>query len=160
MSSKKIVVALATVAVVAIGLGVGATWWFMKGGGGIATAEAGTGAKAAPAPEPDTRTYKYVSLDKVIVMLRNVEGEPAPHYLAVDLVFKSPEEDERTAREHLPFLRSVAVKALSTLTMDNASKMTVDELTATVNRAYTDKYTADGASRPFVDVMIGKLLVE
>lgn len=154
MSSKKIVAALVTVAFVAVGLGVGATWWFMKGGGAIATAE------AAPVPEPDTRVYKYVSLDKVIIMLRGVEGEPAPHYLAVDLVFKAPEDDERKTREHLPFLRSVAVKALSTLTMDNASKMTVDELTTTINRAYLDKYTADGAERPFVDVMIGKLLVD
>jgi flagellar FliL protein len=154
MSSKKIVAALVTVAFVAVGLGVGATWWFMKGGGAIPAAE------AAPVPEPDTRVYKYVSLDKVIIMLRGVEGEPAPHYLAVDLVFKAPEDDERKTREHLPFLRSVAVKALSTLTMDNASKMTVDELTNTINRAYLDKYTADGAERPFVDVMIGKLLVE
>lgn len=156
MSSKKIVVALVTVAVVAIGLGVGATWWFMQEGGGFATAQAAP----APVPERDTRTYKYVSLDKVIIMLRGMEGEPAPHYLAVDLVFKTPEDDERITREHLPFLRSIAVKALSTLTMDNASKMTVDDLTATINRAYTDKYTADGANRPFVDVMIGKLLVE
>lgn len=155
MSFGKIVAALVTVAVLAVGVGVGATWWMMKGGNlGVATAE------AAPVPERDSRTYRYVSLEKVIVMLRGMEGEPAPHYLAVDLVFKTPEGDERVTREHLPFLRSVAVKALSTLTMDNASKMTVDELTATINRAYADKYTADGASRPFVDVMIGKLLVE
>jgi flagellar FliL protein len=156
MSFGKIVASLVTVALVAVGLGVGATWWFMQGGGGIATAEA----KTEAVPEPDRRAYKYVSLDKVIVMLRGVEGEPVPHYLAVDLVFKAPEDDERKTREHLPFLRSVAVKALSTLTMENASKITVDELTETINRAYLDKYTADGATRPFVDVMIGKLLVE
>lgn len=154
MSSKKIIAALVTVGFVAVGAGVGATWWFMKGGAGVATAE------AAPVPEPDKRTYKYVSLDKVIVMLRGVEGEPAPHYLAVDLVFKTPVEDERTTREHLPFLRSVAVKALSTITMDGAAKMTVDELTTTINTAYQVRYAADGANQPFVDVMIGKLLVE
>jgi flagellar FliL protein len=157
MSFGKVVAALVSVAVAAVGIGIGATWWFMKGGGAggaIATAE------AASAPAPDDTVYKYVSLDKVIVMLRNVEGEPAPHYLAVDLVFKSPEDDERTAREQLPFLRSIAVKELSTLTMDKASKMTVDELTGTINRAYTDRYAHDGTSRPFVDVMIGKLIVE
>lgn len=153
MSFGKIVATLVTVSIVAVGLGVGATWWFMKQGG-IATAE------AAPVRERDDRVYKYVSLDKVIVMLRGEEGEPAPHYLAVDLVFKTPEREERKTREHLPFLRSVAVKSLSTLTMDKASRMTVDELTATINEAYANQYTNDGQDRPFVDVMIGKLLVE
>ncbi|HEY0942966.1 MAG TPA: flagellar basal body-associated FliL family protein [Steroidobacter sp.] len=153
MSFGKIVATLVTVCVVAVGVGVGATWWFMKEGG-IATAE------AAPARERDNRVYKYVSLDKVIVMLRGEEGEPVPHYLAVDLVFKTPERAERQTREHLPFLRSVAVKALSTLTMDKASRMTVDELTASINEAYAHQYTSDGQNQPFVDVMIGKLLVE
>lgn len=151
MSSRKIVVALLTLLFVAVGLGAGATWWFMKGGS-LFTADA--------APARDKRDYKYVSLDKVIVMLRGEEGEPAPHYLAVDLVFKTLERHERRIREHLPFLRSVAVKALSTLTMDNASRMTVDELTEIVNEAYVQQYTTDGQERPFVDVMIGKLLVE
>ncbi|MBL8265476.1 flagellar basal body-associated FliL family protein [Steroidobacter sp.] len=154
MSFGKMAAALVAVAVVAIGLGAGATWWFMHGGSAVSSAE------AAPVPDPDPRSYKYVSLEKVIVMLRGVEGEPAPHYLALDLVFKTPLEEEKTAREHLPLLRSVAVKALSTLTMDEASKITVDELTATMNKAYTDSYAKDKAGRPFADVMIGKLIVE
>ncbi|HWK49846.1 MAG TPA: hypothetical protein VNR40_08150, partial [Steroidobacter sp.] len=86
MSFGKIVAALVGVAVIAVGIGVGATWWLMKGGSAIASAE------AAPVPEEETpvddRIYKYVSLEKVIVMLRGMEGEPAPHYLALDLVFK------------------------------------------------------------------------
>jgi flagellar FliL protein len=157
MSFGKIVAALVGVTVLAVGLGAVATWWLMKGGSAIASAE------AAPVPqeEPaDDRVYKYVSLEKVIVMLRGVEGEPAPHYLALDLVFKTPEEDERVAREQLPLLRSVAVKELSTLTMDRAGKMTVEELTATMSKAFEDKYAKDRAERPFTDVMIGKLIVE
>ncbi|MFC4308148.1 flagellar basal body-associated FliL family protein [Steroidobacter flavus] len=158
MSFGKIVAALLGVTVLAVGVGAGATWWFMKGGSAIASAE------AAPAPkeeEPvDDRIYKYVSLEKVIVMLRGVEGEPAPHYLALDLVFKSPEEDEKATREQLPLLRSLAVKELSTLTMDRAGKMTVEELTATMEKAFADRYAKDRADRPFTDVMIGKLIVE
>ncbi|HWK50015.1 MAG TPA: flagellar basal body-associated FliL family protein, partial [Steroidobacter sp.] len=142
----------------AVGIGVGATWWLMKGGSAIASAE------AAPVPEEeapvDDRIYKYVSLEKVIVMLRGMEGEPAPHYLALDLVFKTPEKQERIAREQMPLLRSVAVQELSTLTMDRAGKMTVEELTATMKKAFTDRYTKDRQERPFVDVMIGKLIVE
>ncbi len=158
MSFGKIVAALLGVAVLAVGIGVGATWWMMKGGGAIASAE------AAPVPEKlppvDNRVYKYVSLEKVIVMLRGVEGEPAPHYLALDLVFKTPEKQERLAREQMPLLRSIAVKELSTLTMDRAGKMTVEELTATMNKAFADRYSKDRQERPFVDVMVGKLIVE
>ena len=158
MSFGKIVAALLGVAIVAVGVGAGAAWWMMKGGSAITSAE------AAPVPEEappvDDRVYKYVSLEKVIVMLRGVEGEPAPHYLALDLVFKTPEKQERIAREQLPLLRSVAVQELSTLTMDRAGKMTVEELTATMKQAFTDRYARDRQERPFVDVMIGKLIVE
>ena len=150
MSVSKIVIVMVAVTVVAVGAGAGATWWLMKGGS----------AAAAPAPEQDPRAFKYVSLEKVIVMLRGGAGEPAPHYLALDLVFKTPLEDERVTREHLPLLRSIAVKALSNLTVDNASKMSVDELTASINQAYVETYAADRSGRPFVDVMIGKLIVE
>src|SRR5688572_20652891 len=117
MSFGKMAAALVAVTVLAVGIGAGTAWWMMKGGGAISSAQ------AAPVPEEgpaDDRIYKYVSLEKVIVMLRGVAGEPAPHYLALDLVFKTPEETERTTREHLPLLRSVAVKELSTLTMDHA----------------------------------------
>lgn len=157
MSFGKIVAALLGVAVLAVGVGAGTTWWLMKGGSAIASAEA---APVPEEPEPDERVYKYVSLEKVIVMLRGMEGEPAPHYLALDLVFKTPEEEERSTREHLPLLRSVAVKELSTLTMERAGKMTVEELTATMDKAFTEKYAKDRAERPFTDVMIGKLIVE
>jgi flagellar FliL protein len=150
MSVSKIIAVLVTVTVVAVGVGAGTTWWLMKGGN----------AAAAPAPEQDPRDFKYVSLEKVIVMLRGGAGEPVPHYLALDLVFKTPLEDERVTREHLPLLRSIAVKALSNLTMDNASRMSVEELTTSINQAYAETYAADRSGRPFVDVMIGKLIVE
>jgi flagellar FliL protein len=157
MSLGKIVTALLAVTVLAVGLGAGTTWWMMKGGTAISSAEA---APVPEEPEPDDRVYKYLSLEKVIVMLRGVDGEPAPHYLALDLVFKTPEEDERVAREQLPLLRSVAVKELSTLSMDRAGKMTVEELTATMTKAFEDKYAKDRSERPFTEVMIGKLIVE
>ncbi|WP_129649248.1 flagellar basal body-associated FliL family protein [Peristeroidobacter agariperforans] len=158
MSFGKIVAALLGVTVLALGLGAGATWWFVKGGAAISTADASVPKEEEP--EIDDRVFKYVSLEKVIVMLRGVEGEPAPHYLALDLVFKTPEEEEKIAREQLPLLRSVAVKELSTLTMDRAGKMTVEELTAQMTKAFADRYAQDRAERPFVDVMIGKLIVE
>ena len=45
----------------------------------------------------DKQEYKYVTLDKVIVMLRNQAGEPMSHYLAVDLVFKTAVEKEKNS---------------------------------------------------------------
>lgn len=159
MSLGKIVAALLGVTVLAVGLGAGTTWWMMKGGSALSTADAASVPKEQE-PEIDDRVFKYLSLEKVIVMLRGVDGEPAPHYLALDLVFKTPEDDEKRAREQLPLLRSVAVKELSSLTMDRAGKMTVEELTAQMDKAFTDRYAKDRAERPFTDVMIGKLIVE
>jgi flagellar FliL protein len=157
MSSRKIAITLVAVTIVAVSLGIGATWWFLRDG---RISAAGAAAASQAEAERDERVYKYVSLDKIIVMLRGEEGEAEPHYLAVDLVFKSPAEQERKTVEQLPFLRSIAVKALSPLTMSKASRMTVDELTEIVNTAYAQQYTTDRQEPPFVTVMIGKLLVE
>ena len=52
------------------------------------------------APPIDTRVQKYVTLEKVIVMLRREPGDAATHYLAMDLVFRTSEDSERTTRDH------------------------------------------------------------
>lgn len=118
-----------------------------------------TDAEAAR-PAAEHRSYKYISLDKIIVMLRGQAGEPMTHYLAVDLVFKTPHEQEKTAKEHLPMLRSVAVKALSNYTLESAGAMSIDQFTAAINRAYSESYAREQQEKPFVDVMIGKLIIE
>lgn len=152
---KKTLIALAAIVVLLAAGGAGA--WFYLGSHAKKDQE-------AEKPPVDNRVYKYVTLDKVIVMLRNAaaEGEVpgGAHYLAVDLVFKTPQEKEKIAKEHLPLLRSVAVKALSAYTRDVAVGMTIDQFSAAINRAYSESYARDQQEKPFTDVLIGKLIIE
>jgi flagellar protein FliL len=149
MKSFKRITVLTLFGLVAVVAGGAAVWWVM--------APHPTAPKAAA---NDTRDYKYLSLDKVIVMLRKADGEAAPHYLAVDLVFKTPNDSEKVTRDHLPLLRSVTVKALSNITMEDASRATVEDLTKTINKAFTQTYANDRAGKPFAEAMIGKLIIE
>lgn len=110
--------------------------------------------------EADVRAYRYVSLDKIIVMLRGTEGEPVSHFLAVDLVFKTPQETERVTREQLPLLRSVVVSALSNYTLERVRQMTLEELAGVINAAFTQAYASDRAGKPFTEAMISKLIIE
>lgn len=139
-----------------------------KGNGGsngnAQQAEAGASAAASAAPterrEAEHGPYKYISLDKVIVMLRGKDGEPVSHYLAMDLVFKTREGQEKTVKDHLPLLRSVTVKSLSAYTMEKASLMTIDQFAADINRAFTESYKVEQHDKPFTEAMISKLIIE
>ena len=133
--------------------GGGAAWWWLNSRGA-------TPQLAEQKPQVDTREYRYVSLDKVIVMLRGREGEPLSHYLALDLVFKTPLESEKTAKAHLPLMRSIAVKAMSAYTFEQAGQMTVDQFAAGINQAYDEGYAREPGGKPFVEAMIGKRIIE
>lgn len=141
-------------ALLVVGGAGAAAWWKFKG-----PAAHGTPEEKAEAPT-DPIEYKYITLDKVIVMLRNGEGETGSHYLAVDLVFKTPPKSEKLTKEHLPLLRSVAVRSLSSQTRAQATAMTVDQLSERLNKAYTEAYQNEHHDKPFTEVMIGKLIVE
>ncbi|MDB5999628.1 MAG: fliL [Rhizobacter sp.] len=134
--------------------GAGAWWYFKPKDGAHDTVQA----KARP--PADKTDYKYISLDKVIVMLRSSNGEPMAHYLAIDLVFKSSAETERITKEQLPLLRSVAVRALSLHTLETAGRLSIDQLTAQINEAYNTSYETDQREKPFSEAMIGKLVIE
>lgn len=152
MKKTKWVVVCLVAGTLALTAGAAAAFWTLG-------ARAGAEADAAAA-EIDTRAYKYLNLDKVIVMLRKADGEVASHYLAVDLVLKTPNEAERVARDHLPLLRSVTVKALSNITMEEASRASVDDLTSLINAAFVQTYANDREGKPFTEALIGKLIIE
>jgi flagellar FliL protein len=156
MKTSKVVILAMLGGLFSVSAGGAATWWLLKS---ELKPQAG-GQEEPKAVQVDTRAFRYVPLDKVIVMLRNTAGEPVSHYLALDLVFMSSVETEKVTREHLPLLRSVALKALSALTMETASRLTVDELTAQINAAYTQTYADDLAGKPFAEAMISKLIIE
>ncbi len=152
---KLIVIVVLAVLLAAAGAGAG-VWWLMRS----SHAEAGqAGAKEAE-PVVDHKEYKYLSLDKVIVMLRAQEGSPLSNYIAVDLVFKTPKEGEAAVKTQLPLLRSIVVKSLSNYTLQQAGLLTIDELTESINKALDEAYKSEGREKPFSTAMIGKLIIE
>ena len=162
MSNKKLIAAFVLVTLLGAGTAGGAVWWLshpQKDAAPATAATAATAAKGAPAAA-DHKAYKYISLDKVIVMLRRSPGEAVSHYLSADLVIATSEDKERLTKDHLPMLRSVAVKALSAFPMNKAETMSVDEFAVEINRAFAASYAEDGRERPFANVMIGKLIIE
>lgn len=156
MNSKaKLIAAFLGVALLAAGAAGGAMWY-------LAPAQSGkTGATAeAPKKEPEKKPTKYVTLDKVIVMLRRAPNEMAAHYLSVDLVLATTTEQEKEAKDHLPLLRSIVVSALSTHTLSEANAMTVDQYAALLNQTFNANYEKENHEKPFSEVMIGKLIIE
>ncbi len=157
MKASRWVIVAVLVGLGGVAAGGAATRWVLGRhslvGSDSRTADSKTG-------EVDTRAFKYISLDKVVVMLHNTTGEPEPHYLALDLVFKTTADGEPVTRGHLPLLRSVAVKALSSLTLQSASGLTIEELARQLNDAYSQTYANDRAGPPFSEAMIGKLVIE
>lgn len=147
----KLIIAFAGVALAAAAAAGGAMW-YMKPAPGAGT--------VAAKPAPEKSLTKYVTLDKVIVMLRRAPNEQAAHYLSVDLVLATRPEDEKTTKEHLPLLRSIVVSALSARTLAEASSMTVDQYAAELNKTFNASYEKENHVKPFTEVMIGKLIIE
>lgn len=162
MKNKKTLLMLvfALALILVAGLAGGGVWWWQLRQAATTTAQSKDGAKPAVEAKADSHVYKYVTLDKVIVMMRGTAGQPVTHYMAVDLVFKTRAEQEKTVKEHLPLLRSVAVRALSDYTMDKAGLMSIDQFAADINKAFSDSYQREQRDKPFAEAMIGKLIIE
>ncbi|HTN67449.1 MAG TPA: flagellar basal body-associated FliL family protein [Burkholderiaceae bacterium] len=133
--------------------GGAAAWWGLQN-------KPATSASAVQKSDDPKNARKYVTLEKVVVMLHRKPGDASAHYLAADLVFKTTESKEKVTKEHLPLLRSVAVRALSALPMEKAELMTVDQFAAEIDRALSASYARDQREKPFSEVMIGKLIIE
>jgi flagellar FliL protein len=156
MKKPILIVSIALALLLTTTAGGAAAWYTLRNRGD--SGKEGEAHAAVPVVEKGPK--KYTSLDKVVVMLRRNAGEPASHYLSMDLVFKSPDKTEKLTKEHLPMLRSVAVKALSSLTMEKASTMTIEQFGEVINTAYTETYKQDQIDKPFVEALIGKLIIE
>ena len=157
MNSKlKMLAALTGAVLLSAAAAGGAVWYFMpKPAGAGAAAD-----KKAEADKPkEAKPAKYVTLDKVIVMLRRGPDD-ATHYLSADLVLATTAAKEKETKENLPLLRSLAVRTLSSYTMAEASSMTVEKYADALNASFNAKYEREHAEKPFTEVMIGKLIIE
>ncbi|MBB3221435.1 flagellar basal body-associated FliL family protein [Pseudoduganella umbonata] len=163
--NKKLILIILAVALICGG-GAGAAVWFLASPKADA-AEADHGdeekkpkKKKKKHDEEEAGPVKYLTVDKVIVMMRRSPNEAVPHYLSADLVVAAPVKLEKEAKEHLPLLRSVAVRTLSALPMEKAQAMTIDEFAEMLNKAFEEQYENDEREQPFKEVMIGKLILE
>ena len=155
MSKMKMIIAIAGAVIVSAAGAGGAVWWFMPKpavAAGARTAEADKAREGKP--------VKYVTLDKVIVMLRRGPDENDTHYLSTDLVLSTEASKEKETKENLPLLRSLAVRTLSAYTMKEAAGMTVEQYADQLNKSFDANYEHEHTEKPFVQVMIGKLIIE
>ncbi|MEO9382649.1 flagellar basal body-associated FliL family protein [Chromobacterium phragmitis] len=145
MNSRTLIVAT-LVAVLVAGAGGGGWWYYQQS------------AQAEPVKPPPAE-YRFVTLDKIIVMLKSESGGDA-RYMAVDLVFRSSLESEAKVKEQLPLLKSVAVRALSQLTRERANALNIDDFQKLLDRSYRANYAREGREQPFTEVMVSKLIIE
>jgi flagellar FliL protein len=158
MSKTKTIIAIAGAVIISAGAAGGAVWWFMPKP--VSAAGTETAARAESDKPKDGKPFKYVTLEKVIVMLRRGPTEADTHYLSADLVLATEPGKEREAKDNLPLLRSLAVRTLSSYTMAEASSMTVEKYAAQLNRSFNADYERTHTEKPFEEVMIGKLIIE
>ena len=155
MSKMKMIIAIAGAVIVSAAGAGGAVWWFMPKPAAAAGAK-----KAEPEKAKEAKPVKYVTLDKVIVMLRRGPEDNDTHYLSTDLVLSTEASKEKETKENLPLLRSLAVRTLSSYTMREASNMTVEQYAEQLNKSFDANYEHEHTEKPFVQVMIGKLIIE
>lgn len=155
MSKMKMIIAIAGAVIVSAAGAGGAVWWFMP------KPAVAAGARKAEADKArEGKPVKYVTLDKVIVMLRRGPDENDTHYLSTDLVLSTEASKEKETKENLPLLRSLAVRTLSAYTMKEAAGMTVEQYADQLNKSFDANYEHEHTEKPFVQVMIGKLIIE
>jgi flagellar FliL protein len=160
MKNMKVIIAI-VLAVVVGGAVAGGAVWYMSKGGEEQTADAkDTKKKPKKEEKKSEEPPKYLTVDKVVVMLKHQPDETVTHYLSADLVVSTSAKREKEAKETLPMLRSVAVKTLSNLPMATARVMTIDQFAAELNKAFDHEFEEEGREKPFDEVMIGKLIVE
>ena len=149
--------AFAGVALLSAAVAGAAMWWY----GPVAVAGPAAAAEAGQHAEVEKKEpARYVTLDKVIVMLKRNAGDTQAHYISTDLVLSTTEENEKKTKEHLPMLRTVVVRALSSYAMNDASAMTIEQFAERLNKSFEATYAAEKTEKPFTEVMIGKLIIE
>lgn len=164
MKNMKLIIAVVLAVVVGGAIAGGAVWYMSKGEAHAAESEDGKSDKKKVAKkekkEKDALPPKYLTVDKVIIMLRPTQEGAKAHYMSADLVITTDTKLEKEAKEQVPLLRSVAVRTLSQLPVDTARSMTIDQFAEALNKAFDEQYEKDEREKPFGDVMIGKLIIE
>lgn len=108
----------------------------------------------------EARNNRFVGLDKIVVMLQHDNSGVEATYIAIDLVFRTSEAHESEVKRQLPFLKSIAVRALSKLTITKATAMTIEDYQHLLTKVYDEAFTKEGMARPFSELMVSRLIIE
>ena len=162
MKNMKMIIVFAAVAVVGAAVAGGAVWYLASGSAPASAADVKKVEKREERKESkgEGKPPRYLTVDKVVIMLKRQPGDTITHYMSADLVVTTTEANEKTTKDQLPMLRSVAVRTLSNLPMATAQVMTIDQFAAELNKAYDATFEHEGREKPFTEVMIGKLIIE
>ena len=150
--AKKIGMLLALVAILGVGVAAGGWWWEQRAPVAVA---------AQTSPQLDVRQASYVTLDKIVVMLKTDQSlRTANTYMSLDLVLRTDKPHEKAAKAELPMLKGVAVRTLSQLTVEQARTMSIDEWTELLSADLVAAYASHPDLRPFDKVMVSRLIIE
>lgn len=149
---KNLVIVVSAALAVCLLVAGGAWWWVQQQ----------SGAKAAPAPAAapvlDARQAAYVTLEKVVVMLRAESGRS--HYVSADLVLRTDRLHEKAVKSALPMLKGVAVRTLSKVSVEQGRAMSIEEWSELLQRDLMAAYETQLDLRPFDGVMLSRLILE
>ncbi|MEX8192251.1 hypothetical protein [Comamonas guangdongensis] len=152
---KKIAILIAVVLVLLLGA-AGGLWWWKQHASAASVAE-------QAAPRFDARQASYVTLDKVLVMLKS-ESQPGLRmqntYISLDLVLRTDKLHEKAVKAELPMLKGVAVRTLSQLDLEQARAMSIDAWTELLSTDLEAAYAGQPDLQPFDKVMVSRLIIE
>ncbi|MDH1703645.1 flagellar basal body-associated FliL family protein [Comamonas terrigena] len=143
---------LALVVILGVGVAAGGWWWGQRAPVAVA---------AQTSPQLDVRQASYVTLDKIVVMLKTDQSlRTANTYMSLDLVLRTDKLHEKAAKAELPMLKGVAVRTLSQVAMEQAKAMSIDEWTELLTADLVAAYASHPDLRPFDKVMVSRLIIE
>lgn len=152
MNKKSVGIIIGAAVLVCAGVAGGAWWWVQQQG--TAAPAVSTAAKL------DASQPSYLTLDKIVVMLRPEPERAQNTYVSVDLVFRTDKAHAKEVKGELPMLKGVAVRALSKLEVAQAKAMSIDEWTDLLNRDLMAAYEQQQSRRAFDQVMVSRLIIE
>ncbi|WP_459624910.1 flagellar basal body-associated FliL family protein [Burkholderia sp. 3C] len=159
MKRKLIVIGIVLAAAIAAGVATAVLGGIWSPGASRAKAPGTAAVSKAAAPAATIRPH-YVTLERLIVMLRDRVPAAHPHYLSLDLVFGAADtKQEKRLREQQPMLRALAYRTLAGYDVDQVRQMPVDALAAKLKAGYLAAYGTTEAL-PFADVLISKMMVD
>ena len=151
--NKTVGIMIGVVLLVCMGAAGGAWWWVQQQG---FTASA----KPVQVATLDASQPSYVTLDKIVVMLRPEPELLQNTYISVDLVFRTDKAHAKEFKGELPMLKGVAVRTLSKVSVTQAKAMVIEEWTDLLSRDLIAAYEQQPSPRVFDQVMVSRLIIE